>query len=388
MENIKIGVTENGLTTLATAGKYCDRNIEIDVKVAGGGSEDCNGRHIPDEALNITGSCNYKFAYGGWDWFIRECGDQITTNNITDAKNMFEASKLESIPFNINIDSTNVSICYVFNKCKQLKEVPYIIGPERTPPTGSYSGAIDLNYLFYQCDLLREIPYDFFWKMIPNKDFWDKCETVTNRSYNSMFYGCYSLRELPDLSMLNGVWTSYYSSIYYDAFSYSFALNKVTNFPVSGTFSSNSFSGFAAHCRRLNELTFQLGVDGLPKVANWKNQTIDLTNFVGYSEAYSAYNLLNYNSGITADKEVKDAATYEALKNDPDWYATDINYSRYNHDSAVNTINSLPDCSAYGTNTIKFKGDSGALTDGGAINTLTEAEIAVAAAKGWTVTLA
>jgi hypothetical protein len=101
--------------------------------------------------------------------------------------------------------------------------------------------------------------------------------------------------------------------------------------------------------------------------------------------------VLNYNSGITADKEVKDDATYQALKNDPDWFATKIEYSRYNHDSAVNTINSLPDTSAYlaangGTNTIKFQGASGSLTDGGAINTLTEEEIAVAAAKGWTVT--
>ena len=97
-----------------------------------------------------------------------------------------------------------------------------------------------------------------------------------------------------------------------------------------------------------------------------------------------------YNSGITADKQVVDDATYQALKNDPDWFTIDVNYSRYNHDSAVNTINSLPDTSAYlaansGTNTIKFKGESGKLTDGGAINTLTETEIAVATAKGWTV---
>ena len=42
---------------------------------------------------------------------------------------------------------------------------------------------------------------------------------------------------------------------------------------------------------------------------------------------------------------------------------------------------------AGGTNTIKFKGDSGSATDGGAINTLTEEEIAVATAKGWTVSL-
>ena len=116
-----------------------------------------------------------------------------------------------------------------------------------------------------------------------------------------------------------------------------------------------------------------------------------MTTNVGYAPHIST--IADYNSGITSDKEVTDDATYQALKNDPDWYTLDYNYSRYNHDSAVATINSLPDTSAYlatagGTNTIKFKGDAGSLTDGGTINTLTDAEIAVAAAKGWTVTLA
>lgn len=74
-----------------------------------------------------------------------------------------------------------------------------------------------------------------------------------------------------------------------------------------------------------------------------------------------------------------------------DSWTTQREYSRYNHDSAVRTINSLPDTSEYletagGSNTICFKGDAGSLTDGGAINTLTEEEIAVAAAKGWTIT--
>ena len=64
--------------------------------------------------------------------------------------------------------------------------------------------------------------------------------------------------------------------------------------------------------------------------------------------------------------------------------------SVYNHDSAVETINSLPDTSAFlaevgGTNTIKFRRNQGANTEGGAIGNLTGEEIAVAAAKGWTV---
>jgi hypothetical protein len=67
-----------------------------------------------------------------------------------------------------------------------------------------------------------------------------------------------------------------------------------------------------------------------------------------------------------------------------------IKDSVYNHDSAVETINSLPDTSAFlaeagGTNTIQFHSDQGANTEGGAIGNLTAEEIAVAAAKGWTV---
>ena len=91
-------------------------------------------------------------------------------------------------------------------------------------------------------------------------------------------------------------------------------------------------------------------------------------------------------------KLVNSAESYAALKNDPDWFTNKKEYSRYNHDSAVATINSLPDTSAYlatagGTNTIKFTGAAGSATDGGAINTLTAEEIAVATAKGWTISL-
>jgi hypothetical protein len=153
-----------------------------------------------------------------------------------------------------------------------------------------------------------------------------------------------------------------------------------------GNLTSNAFTYSFDNAYRLKNIVFAMNEDGTAKTATWKSQTIDLSKSVGYLPSKSY--VMDYNSGITADKEVKDDATYQALKNDPDWFSANINYSRYNHDSAVRTINSLPDCSATGTNTIKFKGASGALTDGGAINTLTEEEIAVATAKGWTVTFA
>lgn len=167
------------------------------------------------------------------------------------------------------------------------------------------------------------------------------------------------------------------------------SLDELVNIPLSnktGVSTSNQLSEIYA-LYRIKNFTFETN-NGQPYVVSWKNQKIDLTANIGYTSSISS--ILNYNSGITADKEVSDAATYEALKNNPDWFTQNVNYSRYNHDSAVATINSLPDTSAYlaangGTNTIKFKGESGKLTDGGAINTLTEEEIAVAVARGWTV---
>ena len=155
---------------------------------------------------------------------------------------------------------------------------------------------------------------------------------------------------------------------------------------------------------RAKKITFATKTDGTPYTVKWDGKTISLTNQVGYSTEEN--HILSQSSvhGITQEKKVSDATTYEALKNDPDYYVysqatqsydgnqvnVGVLYSRYNHTSAVETINSLPDCSAYcaetsNTNTIIFKKYSGALTDGGGINTLTEQEIAVATNKGWTV---
>jgi hypothetical protein len=66
-------------------------------------------------------------------------------------------------------------------------------------------------------------------------------------------------------------------------------------------------------------------------------------------------------------------------------YRTSVYTSKYNRNSAIETINSLPDYSGGSSNSIVFNGLSGRDTEGGAINTMTEEEVAVAVAKGWTV---
>lgn len=338
------------------------------------------------QELVVTGNCSYRFANSGWDWVVNKYGAMMTTKEISNITYMFQSSNLETIPFEIVMSTASVaqpcSLNRVFNNCKALTAIPKITNARIE----------DMPYAFAGMNSIRYFPNDF--------DEWfdwgylDNITSAYSGTQANLFESCYSLRSVPIKLLKHGNPNLSYSYVYfYSGFSACRALDELVGLPIpyiNATWTSNAFKSTFNNCSRLKNLTFETNDDGTPKVMKWKSQTIDLSQYVGY--VYSSHQVTDFNSGITADKEVTDDATYQALKNDPDWFTTNLAYSRYNHDSAVATINSLPDTSAYlasasGTNTIKFKGASGSATDGGAINTITEEEIAVATAKGWTVTL-
>lgn len=334
------------------------------------------------EPIVLSGECEYTCTGKMGSEFIKLYGDKISTDNMTGARYMFYFSELERIPFELNFNqTTKANMAEMFSNCHQLVEVPNI---NNAYPSG-------ISKMFSTCYLLRYLPEDLgeTWN-------WDQVHSDKYAGCSEVFQSCHSLRKVPQnfLSNLWGAQTTNTYLPYKSTFYYCFALDGVSNIPIHrATMTSNMFSSTIGSCYRIKSFTFATNEDGTPETANWKSQTLDFSSNIGHVGAYNGTPVLNYNSGITADKEVKDDATYQALKNDPDWFTTKMEYSRYNHDSAVETINSLPDTSAYlatagGTNTIKFKGAAGSKTDGGAINTLTEEEIAVAAAKGWTVTFA
>ena len=333
---------------------------------------------ILEEAFVITGNCSYRFANDGWNWLIEHYGDKITTKDISLLSNFASGStELTNIPFDLNITKDCKRFDNMFSNCYKLIEVPKIIGHNLTLPTTNYSGA-DLSNLFSGCKVVKEIPHDYFYHMA-SKEFWEASKNYA-ADRDSIFYQCHSLRKLPDISMLASQASSY-SCLYYSLAKFCYSLGEIRDLPVLApiVFTSNTFASTVEGCNRLKALTFETNVDGTPKTAQWSKQGLDLTKQVGYFSSSSAL------YGNSIDKLVEDDTTYQALKNDPDWWTGDINYSRYNKLSAIETINSLPDVTSGSGNTITFKGEAGALTDGGAINTLTEEEIAVAAAKGWTV---
>lgn len=352
------------------------RILAIETGGGGGGAE------LPPEAYVVTGDCSYRFAYDGWNWYIDSLGKKVTTKDIENCQRMFyNSANLEEIPFDLNFSPTHgeLSMSYIFYGCKKLKRIPKFsaVWPD------------SMDRMFYDCYSLVEITEED----VENIDLkhLDSSTSSSAGARSNTFVNCYSLRRFP-MSFFNGGNSNGGNtySLYYNGFSRCYVLDEIVGLPIpytKRTWTSNAFSSSFDFCSRLKRMTFATQTDGSPIVlTNWKSQTIDLTQYVGY-----AYNLATFSNSVDFQlegNEVKDDASYQALKNSADWWTSNEKYSRYNHDSAVETISSLPDVSGSGgTNTIKFKGAAGAKTDGGAINTLTAEEIAVATAKGWTVTL-
>lgn len=367
-----LNITTNGTYT-ASDGVDGYSPVTVNVPQDGAPSEDY---------FKFTGNINFLFYGGHWIWAIKDYGNLVSFNNITSATSSFANITKPTDLSGLTINFNNANLQAMFSGSDNITKLP------------SASGTVqrNFNYFFSGCMNLPSNEINKFFRNL----------TIANGdSYyytSQMVQQCVSARDLTetlewlDISLNSYTGTQNLIINYVGFFFRCASLNSITNLHIyRGNIAktSNVFTNAFYYCYRLSDIMFKTD-GGTPYSVSWKTQTIDLSTYVGYADSISY--ILNYNSGITSDKQVTDDTTYQSLKNDPDWFTTDVAYSRYNHDSAVRTINSLPDTSAYlstagGTNTIKFKGTAGSATDGGAINTLTPEEIAVATAKGWTVTL-
>jgi len=350
--------------------KCCDMADAIRaLEVGGGGS----GGDITVTDLTWENNINHIDDGGHWDWFIENYADKITTKDLTASDCAFSNSDLAEIPIVFNF--TGESLSYMALSMNNMFEYSSIT----TLPIIKKFVAGQMGGFLSNAFYIREFPENY---TVDNE--WTFYNTHAN--YMSVFSKAYSLRHI-DSNFLRSITetSGSYEFSLSQTFSECYSLDEISNLAVDGD--TASFYNTFYKCGRLKKFTFATDENGNAIQTYWKGTTLDLSSYVGYLPSNSTGYVLNYNSGITADKEVTNETTYQALKNDPDWFTTNINYSRYNHNSAVETINSLPiKSSSSGTNnTIKFKGASGASTDGGAVNALTETEIAVATAKGWTV---
>lgn len=373
-------VTANGTYTATD----CDGYSPITVNVPQDGAP-------TDAELTFGGNLSNWNYQGTWDDIITRYGNRITTHDVISFSQSFLNSYLTNIPFAINqkTDRNYVTYSSAFYSCKQLTTCPTInnFKPQKC------------NEMFVMCKKLESIPIVVDWS---------EANSYTEMSYADaarLFTNCERLRTI-DPSWFDCDFLCYpESSIYYSGFAGCKSLDELVGLPVftKPEWTENAFYHFiedksvVGQCNRLKNLTFKTN-NGNPLIAKWAKQWIDFGRAGTFASESEATNL-----GFTEATRITDATTYQALKNNPDSWTTDLNYSRYNHDSAVATINSLPDTSAFVTQYMESSGESfsnasnllnfgtfstmGASTDGGAINTLTEAEIAVASSKGWTIAM-
>lgn len=275
-------------------------------------------------------------------------------------------------------------------RCSSLKNVPPITHTSTKTPRESEPTYYDLPSLighnFERCYWLQRFATS--WEGYPelSSDYFH--DTPADGASNE-FEQCYCLRKIPfklDKELIKSIDDP--SAAYVNRYDCCYSLDEIKVPVKAENGGADMFLDTFTSCSRVNKIVFETYLNGHPKNANWYHAVINLgpdAYGVGYTLWDSVYT--DYGSDISADKEVTDDESYEALKNDPDWWTQDIEYSRFNHDSAVALINSLPDCGSTANNEVIFEGASGRKTDGGAIETLTPSEIAVATAKGWSITL-
>lgn len=354
------------------------------IETGGGG-----GGYFTDDDLTFTNAnCAHMFGGDKWATILEKEKNRIKINNPKSLDYFLQHCTGEDYSFITITGTDNMGACSFTgfaSNARNLKKLPTI--------KNLYVNGNQCSIMLDSCTELTE---DELIKFYDNIRFSD-----SPMQNGNLFVNLYTIRNInrvfPYIKKAFAEYTKYFN--YSNMFSNCYSLDEIKGiliFENNDATTSNRMGNIFNSCYRVKDIEFEKNEDGTAKIAKWKSQTIDLSIYVGYSFDDLAQRISSYNScSITAADKAPTTNINEFnsfIESNPNWWTDKLAYSRYNHDSAVNTINSLPDTSAYlasagGTNTIKFKGESGSATNGGAINTLTEEEIAVATAKGWTVTL-
>ena len=335
------------------------------IETGGGGGE------LTEEDLTFTNDLRYFNYYGRMGKLIKKCGSKMKFNGVNNLSYAFQGNDL------LNSDFSNWTIdLYKCDLTQCFSGQSYIIAYPK------FQGTVTrLEKLFHRSDSIELIRDDLF---SADTEF---ISTTSGHSYYGIFYGCHNLKKVP-LWFKNMTFTvnkdidySSYSSVYNDTFNSCYALKELTLpiFPAPAKLKSNNFNSTFEDVKSMRKFVFAPPPAGNEAVL-WSHQTINLAHW-----------LSGYDPSASGSKVIYDDETYNLYKNDPDARAQSLEYSFYNHDSALETIRSLPYTQMVDVpdsqlqNVIKFYGKSGEKTDGGAINTLTTEEIAIATNKGWTV---
>ena len=279
-------------------------------------------------------------------------------------------------------DVNGYTLQYFFNNAQYLRELPSISVWEDS--RNNYHGCTNMSYIFAGAENLNKISSNFF----------DNVTIHSGAVFQGICQNCYRLKSIPNNFLAEKIYnidpfstTNMSRSIFVATFQNCYNLQAIYGMPYhsssSTTINANNYTlNTFQNCYMLRHLTFYMPNNQIGTF-NAKGITFDLTT------AGSGFVSQTYMD--TSEYVVLTAENYLTEKDNLNAYNTTQNVGGYvyNRQSAIETINSLPDTTAGGgVNTIKFKADAGSW--GGDLynmSKLSESEIAVATAKGWTVAI-
>ena len=342
---------------------------------------------INEEDLKFSGGLNYFGHDGRLDNLIEHNFDKIkigwvendgTKHGVLAFDNGFSDSSLSRFPPIIIYGAQYTSLESAFSGCKNLTELPIF----NTTP---YTGAIgNIRFLFSNCYSITQIPSGY----LSNQAI--ALDQYASDTFSGVFWDCFKLEEMNDGSFLQ------YGKDYSNMFNTCCSLRKLEGIVLNNnrTMSSDEFISTFDNCAMLSSLVFNS-----PGDYQMKDQEIDLTT-CGYSTDKDGKYKSRYSSytfQLPFAKKVFNETSYQNLKDTADWWTADVAYSKYDRQSAIATINSLPDTKKYidsqtspfpSKNIIKFKKGAGsAKGDLYNMSNLTDEEKHIAFSKGWTVEL-
>lgn len=257
----------------------------------------------------------------------------IMNNTFNDCENLTHIE-------NFSVSTVN-EVVNVFNSCDNLKSIGNITFENATKATLLFQNcanletitslhipkATEINGIFRYCNKLTNIPYI-------------NIENATNA--NGLFYSCTSLTTIPQLNTKN----------IKDLSSFFYGCSSLISIPELDTSSCTNFSYFVNGCNSLTSIA----------LLNCKSVSGQMNIF-----GYNTLNNLTYLGGF---KDLKVSATSNFLDKVPNLTV----------ESLMNVINNVYDLTANGLSgkSMKFGQTN--------LDKLTEEQIAVATAKGWTIT--
>ena len=145
MPNIQIPITENGTTTLATAGKYCDRNIEVKVNTPDRYEEGKKAEYDAfwDANQEFGNRTDYDYAYDRSGWTDDNFKPKYPIKPVKATQIFAQNKALSVIPVIDFTVATSISSAFTGSGATTIEK---IISSATTPwPRLCFNGAVNLE---------------------------------------------------------------------------------------------------------------------------------------------------------------------------------------------------------------------------------------------------